>query len=258
MKKSVAALSAAFAVALLVGCTSPAPDPAPDQASEPAESATPSAEPTPDGWVAPAECEALDLTPGVSLAGADLGACVATALSSYGSGREWVESSSGTGEVVFRYDPEFEMQGTVQTSTGPMTLTFLDGTMWIDSGAGPVKGDVNSSDQEEMLAGLAGELYRIYSDPAMAADLISAGPTWTVGAEEDVTLGNGESVRAFPIVVAAPFTWNEFPVADSLVWFASDWTPVGVRGTVSLMGQSETTTQTFYDLGEPVEIVPVG
>lgn len=255
MKKPAIVVTTLVGLSLLAGCSSTTES---GSQAEPAPATSDStAAPVEDAWTAPSECTALDLTPATSLSGTDLGACVATALSSYGSGREWVETSTGSGEVVFRYTPDFEMQGTVQTATGPMSMTYIDGTMWIDQGSGPVKGDLNSSNQEEMIAGLAGELYRIYSDPAMAADLISSGATWTVGAEEDVTLGNGEVVRAFAISVDAPFTWNEFPVNESLVWFAADWTPVGVRGTASMMGMTETTTQTFYDLGEPVEIIPV-
>lgn len=255
--KIAAALALSGVVLLLAGCTAPA-DPAEETPAPSAAASVPPGDTSASSWVAPQECLSLDLTPDATIDGAALGGCVSTALSSHGSGREHVESSSLTGEIAFQYSPDFQMSGEVQSADGPMTLTYVDATMWIDRGDGPVKGDVTSSDPEEQLIGFAGEMYRIFSDPAMAADLIAAGSAWIVGAEEDVELGNGETIRAFPIVASAPFSWNEIPVQDSLVWFAADWTPVGVRGTVSMMGVTETTTQTFYDLGEPVEITPIG
>lgn len=256
MKTRIAALGAA-GMLLLTGCSTGGGD-GTAASGEPKPSASASATEAAKAWTAPDACTALDLTVGASIDGTALGACVSTALVSYGSGREYVETSTSAGEVVFRYDPDFEMQGDVETADGPMQLTFLDGVMWVDHGNGPVRGDIESEDMDEMMAGLAGEMYRMYSEPTMTAELIAASASWLVGAEEDVTLGNGEVVKAFPITSAAPFTWNEIPVEQSIAWFAADWTPVGVRGTVSMMGMTETTTQTYYDLGADVEITPVG
>lgn len=254
MRMMIAALAAA-GMLTLVGCSAPAEGDV-EPSKKPSAETSADADPADPGWTAPEECSSLDLNVGATLAGSALGECVAQSLVSFGSGRETVQTSTNTSEVAFRYDPDFEMQGETKTTDGSMRLTYVDGTMWVDDGSGPVKGDVDSDDMDEMLAGLTGEMIRIFADPAMTADMVARGAEWVVGEQVDVELGNGETVRAFPIDVAAPYTWNEMPVQEHVVWFAEGWVPVGGRGTVATMGMTETTTQTYYDLGEPVEITP--
>lgn len=258
-RKSVSALLAVTAMVALAGCSAPAE---PDASRAPTESspasAAPEASAEPQGWAAPESCDALDLTPGASLTGMALGECIAAGLISFGSGKEHVDGGTMSGEIGFRFDPDFEFQGTVDSNGEPMTMTFIDNVMWIDRGDGPVRGDVSSENLDEQMVGVAGELYRIYSDPTQHADLMSASPAWTVGGLEPLTLGNGETRNGIRVSSAAPFTWNEVPVDEYHVWFAEDRSPLGNRATISMMGITDTTTQTFYDLGEPVEITPVG
>ena len=254
---TAAALAALGIVVVLSGCAaSETPtQKTPDAVAETPAAEDPSDEPT---WAAPAICQDIDLTPDVIVPGSVLGGCVAEALPSFVTGKEFVETSMQSGEVVFRYrGTELDMQGGSDGDAGTTQFTMLDGTMWMDSGSGWVKGDVNSDDQEAQMIGATAEIFRTYADPVHYADLISAGAEWRVGAAESVTLGNGENIEAYPIAVTAPFTWNDIPVTASLAWFAEGWVPVGVRGTVEMFGMTETTTQTWYELGEPVEIVPV-
>lgn len=264
MTKTAGIALTALAVLLLAGCSgapaaseSETPTAAPTVDAAPTATATPTPEPA--GWTAPAECTAMDTSPGASVTGAELGACLQKALSSFGTGRETITGAELGGEIRFRYTPDFEFQGSLETGDGPVEITFLDSTMWIDSGNGPIKGDPESSDPDEQMAGITGELYRVFSDPSFAGDLIAASPTWTVAsARESITLANGETVSATRITSDAPFSWYDLPVQKYVVWFADDWTPVGSEGTASFFGASSTITQHYYDLGEPVEITPVG
>lgn len=264
MTKTAGFALTAFTVLVLAGCSgAPAATESETPASAPAVSAaaTPSATPTPEpaGWTAPDECTAIDVSPGATVSGDELGACIQTALSSFGTGKETISGAELGGEIQFRYTPDFEFQGSLETGDGPVEITFLDGTMWIDSGSGPVKGDAESADPDEQMAGITGELYRVFSDPSFAGDLIAASPTWTVAsAQESITLANGEAVPATRITSDAPFSWYDLPVQKYVVWFADDWTPVAAEGTASFFGASSTVTQQYYDLGEPVEITPVG
>lgn len=264
MTKTAGFALTALAMLVLAGCSgapaaseSETPDAAPTASASPTASATPTPEPA--GWTAPEECTGIDVSPGAAVAGEALGACMQKALSSYGTGRETISGEELGGEIEFRYVPDFEFQGSLETGDGPIEITFLDGTVWIDSGEGPVKGDTASSDPEEQMAGVAGELYRVFSDPSFAGDLIAASPTWTVAsAQESITLANGDTVVATRITSDAPFDWYDLPVQRYVVWLAEDWTPVGSEGTASFFGSSSTITQHYYDLGEPVEITPVG
>ncbi|MGP6169810.1 hypothetical protein ACTU6U_14050 [Microbacterium sp. A196] len=242
-------------LALVTACSAPEPDEKPVNGTEAAQ---PTASAADVAWASPVECTTLDLTPGATLDGQGLGACVQTALSSYGSGRESIAGGTGTGEIVFRYTPRFEFQGTLTTSEGDVHMTFIDDSMWIDRGAGWIRGDVTSEDLEEQMAGVAGELYRVFSDPSMAAEMIGSSPTWVVGPVEDFPLGDGTVSSSHRITSSAGFSWNEIPISQYSVWFEADWTPTGSEATIQMMGISDTTRQTYYDLGEPVEITPVG
>lgn len=264
MTKTAGFALTALAALLLAGCSAtPAPSESDTPAAAPTASASPtaSATPTPEpaAWSAPEECTAIDVSPGATVTGDELGACIQTALSSFGTGKETISGAELGGEIRFQYTPEFEFQGSLETGDGPIEITFLDGIMWIDSGDGPVKGDPESTDPDEQMAGITGELYRVFSDPSFAGDLIAASPSWTVASAPDsITLANGDTVSATRITSDAPFSWYDLPVQSYVVWFADDWTPVGSEGTASFFGASSTITQHYYDLGEPVEITPAG
>ncbi|MDA4891357.1 hypothetical protein PFZ55_31200 [Streptomyces sp. MS2A] len=251
--------------ALLAGCTATAPAPTGSPSADastpsplPNATLTPTPTPSEKTWASPAECAALPLSPGAAYDGATLGACVAMALRSTGSGLETIRSGSQNGEVRFRYAPDFEMQGTIDDAEGSMEVTYIDGQMWIDRGTGPIAGDVTSADPEVMIAGIAGELTRIFADPAATVDLIAASPTWTVQEPAPVELPNGTTVDAYRIVSDAAFSWGGVGVDAYELWYSDGWVPVGATGTVSFLGLTETATQYYHDLGSPVEITPVG
>ncbi|QIM16044.1 hypothetical protein G7067_05815 [Leucobacter insecticola] len=215
--------------------------------------------------VVPKSCSSLDLDLGAEFAGEPLSQCVAEALRSFGSGKEQVIGSNldGTsgdlfGEIEFSYDPDFAMKGTLNPDTEAVSLTYIDGVMWIDSGQGLVKGDVGSSDPMEMITGQTAELYRLFSDPSMTRDLIAANPSWVVDdAMALKDLPDGTQVEAYRIENAAPFTWQGIQVKEYILWYAADWIPVGNLGGLEFEGlYSGTTTQTYYDLGQPVTIEP--
>lgn len=254
--------TAAIAAATLglVGCSS---DEAP-QSKSATSAETDSAAETPAELPAagirevPEACAELELALGAQLEGVALGECVSQALSSYGTGKMEI-SGETTGEVEFSYDPDFSVQGELQSPTGPVKLAYVDGEMWIDSGSGPVKGDAESAVLEEQLAAVAGELTRMYADIEQTVQLIQAQPVWRVAEDfETVELRDGELVEAYKIVSGGAFSWHEIPVSELTVWYGEDWVPLSTKATVEMMGMRSTNGQRFYDLGEPVTIVPLG
>lgn len=261
MRKRWVTLTMAAALAAFAGCAE-ADGSARGEAGStatPAEGAPVEAG-TDDGsaWSAPASCRSLPLEPGGTLPGGALGECVSRALRSFGSGKERVRSPELDGEISFTYDPDFAFQGGGRTSSGFVEMTYVDQTMWVDRGEGPVRGDVASDDLEEQMVGVAGEMYRIFADPSMTADLIAASRSWRVAAKLDRrTLPDGERVAAHRIASTAPFRWHDIPVEEFVVWFAPDWTPVGTQASIRLGGTVSTSAQDFYDLGEPVTIAPM-
>ena len=209
-----------------------------------------------EGREVPASCAALTLAPGSVLDGTGLGDCVSQALASFGSGTMQTIGDP-YGEVDFTYDPDYSFRGEFTGPDGPISLTFVDGVMWVDTGSGPVKGDTESADPEEQMAGVAAALYRVFSDPAQTASLVAAQPNWTVQqARDQVSLPDGSTVESFKIVSDGPFVWNEIPVAEYILWYGDDWVPVGSQASMTVMGQSAINSQKYYDLGAPITIAP--
>lgn len=259
--------------AVLTACSSAAPPETPTAQSEAPSSIQPSAsapvaEPSPSAVETPtasptaeaerevpASCAGVPLTLGADLKGADLGGCVADALRSFGSGRMNLSSDTVSGTVDFTYAPDYAFHLAGESSGQKVDLTYVDGQIWLDQGQGPVKGDTGSGDQQEQLAGVTGELYRIFSDPAMTADLIAASAMWRIDPEKATReLPSGETVEAYRITNAEPFAWQSMPVQEFILWYGDDWTPVGAQGTLTVADQSSTLTQTFFDLGADITI----
>ncbi|MEZ7005517.1 hypothetical protein [Streptomyces sp. AD55] len=246
------------AVSLGLGVTACGADTAePRAADEKPATETTAAPPSKQAWQAPQSCTGLTLEPGATLDGTPLGQCVSEALSSYGSGKMHITADT-YGDVEFTYDPTYNFQGELTGPDGPVKMVFLDGTMWIDQGDGPVKGDKDSDDPQEQLVAATGELYRVFSDVTYTAEMVRSQPVWKVDdAKDTIELPNGETAEPYRITSDGAFTWNGFPVKDFVLWFAEDWTPVGDQATVEVAGAQATHTQHFYDLGEPVHITPL-
>lgn len=206
----------------------------------------------------PTVCAALDLSLGAQLDGDPFGECVSLALASFGSGKMKI-SGETTGEFEFTYAPDYNVQGEITSSTVPVRIAFVGNDMWIDSGNGPIKGDPNSENSEEVMAAVAGELTRQYADLRQTAELMQGQPIWNIAdTKESITLANGDLVDAYRIVSASPFEWNGIPIAEFVAWFDDGWVPLSTQATVEIMGMAGTNSQHFYDLGEPVTITALG
>ena len=206
----------------------------------------------------PEVCTSLNLAVGAQLDGGPLGDCVAQALASFGSGKMQIAGDS-VGEFEFTYEPDFNVQGELQSPTGVTKVALVGTEMWVDTGGGPVKGDPNSENPEELMAALAGELTRQYADLTQTALLIQAQPVWHIDdSKSAVTLPNGEEAEGYRIVSAGSFEWNGVPVTEFVVWFGDDWVPLATQASMSMMGVNSTNSQSFYALGEPVTIRPLG
>lgn len=260
MRRLPATVAAFVVAAVLAGCTPEEPAPSATTAPSPTPTPTATADATPapepaDGWSAPASCTSIPLTAGGTIAGSALGPCIEQAFSSFGSGRVALSSAAISGTVSFTYAPAVSFQAALETGDGPLELTFVDGMTWVDYGDGPIRGDRDSDVLDEQMASVAGDLYRVFSDPAFAADLIGASPEWIVEAATDRIPAAGEPVTAHRIVSAEPFAWFDIPIQEYAVWVAPDWTPVAAESTSDFLSARTTVTQEFHDLGEPVTIV---
>jgi hypothetical protein len=205
----------------------------------------------------PSECDEVELSPGASVAGQALAACVVAYSSAAGSGHEYLLSGDSSGEIDFVYGDQPQMAGTMTSADGTTSFVLTQEESWITVDGAWVRGDTASSDPDEVLAGTVGAAYRAAADPALGASMISAAPSWTVQTDQDViALPDGSEVHAWRLQPDAPFAALGGQVLEMVVWLGPDHTVVGNQATVDVGGIQTTTLQQYTSWGVPVDIAP--
>ncbi len=263
IRASAVLLSVLLGGAGLAGCTSGAPAETGASPVASSETSDPPARDTAVGATVegqlPDTCAALSLTPGGQLSGAAFAPCLSDVLAGFGSGRLLLTGPALSGDLAVAFGEGDSFQGALTDAQGPMTITLLDGTLWIDRGTGAVRGDVNSEDPQAQRVGIAGELYRSYADVHYLTDMIAAQPTWTVAEEtEPLATPAGDIVNAYRIDSDGAVALNGLSVDGYTLWLAEDWTPLASRASLTLDALAGEYRLEFVDLGAPVDIHPVG
>ncbi|SJN37075.1 hypothetical protein FM104_09460 [Microbacterium esteraromaticum] len=257
-KIHVAIIGAVAGVLLLAGCSPATSDPqktveqtTPQQ--EPAEQ-----EPAADDYVMPDECMVLALQPGVSIDGPSVAQCAVVVLDGYGSGRQSIEGDELEGDVSFTYaDDDYSYAGTVTADGDTFDITYTGRQTWIERGDGAVRVDAGSDTMNPADATRA-ELWEIIANPSISAALINTGGMWPVGEPQTITLGDGSTVNAYPVASPAPITAGDVQAQDLTIWFTEQAVPVAIEADVAYRGLDSNFRTTFFDLGSPVTIDPVG
>ena len=224
-------------------------DAGPEPSAEPSTTAGPddeaSAEVTEDGDT-PAACTGVTTDPRALTAGDALGECIVTAMVAAGSGKMTVSADDGTPptEVAFRYDPELSL-----VTTGPdFSFVVVDDTAWMNVG-GQWHREGDGSPMGELVSDGLGAL-RAFSDPRASAAVIGACPEW----ESSGLITHADAGNAIAYECTAPFEAIGVTMSDYRIVVRPDFLGIESVGTGTFMGFTTTTTQTFRDWGEPVEI----
>lgn len=254
---------AALTALTLAACTSGAPTPDDgattatstdpvDQATEDSTEESTGTDEEPDG-VAIGECEGILLEAGAELDGTDLGACMSAAMLAAGSGAHVVENSTGTSYAQYEWTPEFSMhvEGEVE-----VVIRGDDGWM-LTPESGWVRGDTGSADPEEMMAGTMVELVRAFGDPRSIGSML-AQTDWTI--VENGSVPSSEALADIAWLLEPTGSIEMFGVSasDVQLWLGADYLGVYYVATASAMGITDTTSNTFTQWGEPVDIPDVG
>jgi hypothetical protein len=245
-----------LAALLLTGCTSsgastetPATETAgssptgADTSAEPAASADTAAAPAP-------ECEGILFESGAVIPGEQLGECMAAAMLAAGSGTHRVDSSDGTSSTVqFEWTPQFSMSADGDL---PLVVRGDDGWAMLPE-TGWVRADEGSTDPQVMLATAAVKLTRVFGDPRTLGAAM-AQTDWRVIGETSVPVADAVADVAWQLEPAGAFLMLGIAITDYQLWLGSDYLGAYAVGTAAVGDISATTSNTFLQWGEPVEI----
>ncbi|WP_407319640.1 hypothetical protein UQW22_04230 [Isoptericola halotolerans] len=177
--------------------------------------------------------------------GSELSTCLAALFQAWGSGREYMDDGTTTGDVEFVYTEDVRSFDVVLHGDATGRLRVVGEDSWFDGGAGWQPDEV------------MGPLYAVLSSPEALFEVVAPDSTWTVqGERELLTLPSGDDVEAWAVVLDEGYDLGDVSVEEWTLWFADDVTPVGNSGTSSVWGTSATSTQIFYDLGADIVIEP--
>lgn len=223
-----------------------------DTTTEPTPEATETTAPT--DAVALPECEGILFETGAEIGGQLLADCMSAAMFAAGSGSHIVESSDGSpaSHVDFEWTPQFSMY-----AQGEATYVVTGDEGWVQMDGRWVRGDQTSSDPEEVIAGAVVELVRTFGDPRVMTsaftqtvwDVVEEGPVPTTGAVSDT---------AWLLEPQGTFEMLGVTVTGAQLWLGTDYLGVYYVATGSFSGISATSSNTFTQWGEPVEIPDVG
>ncbi|WP_420114960.1 hypothetical protein [Pseudactinotalea sp.] len=260
-RSPAAAVAAACLIAALTACGigSDIPDQPPNPTTEPETpeaTTTGDQDPTDDDpapATAPPECDGILFGTDQEIDGMVLGDCMAAAMLAAGSGAHVVENSTGTSYAQYEWTPDFSMhvQGEVE-----VVLRGDDGWMRTETG-GWVRGDVNSADPEEMMAGTMVELVRAFGDPRAIASVL-AQTSWLMNGQESVPDDEALADTAWLLEPTGTIEMFGVTATDVQLWLGADYLGVYFVATASAMGVSDTTSNTFTQWGQPVEIPDPG
>lgn len=261
-----AVLPLALGAALLVGCSSTqgpdagagadtgdAAETVTGPGAEPTASVDPDLDPGVDAGADPselAECTGIAFEAGAEIAGPQLGACLTAAMVAAGSGTHRVDEDTGRSSLVhFQWTPEFSM-----SVEGDAPIVVRGDTGWVDMGpAGWVQADPGSSDGQVVLATAIVEASTAFADPRVIGGVLGQSD-WRVIGEAPVPATDAVAESAWHLEAIAPVPFGPVSISDYQLWLRGDYLAAYASATGTFGGITATTTNTYLQWGEPVEI----
>lgn len=198
------------------------------------------------------ECEGIIFESNAVIEGKKLADCIVAAMLAAGTGTHRVESSAAPPTVVdFLWDPDFSMN----VREGQNSVIIKGNTGWYKGDNGKwIQEEDHSLDPDVNLANAIIKLTRAFSNPLVLRDYFASSPTWIVVGEESVPADDAVSDIAWHLVPEAPINYNGVILTDVGIWLTSNYLAAYYISTASMMGITDTTSNTFLQWGEKVEI----
>ncbi|WP_107840861.1 hypothetical protein [Metasolibacillus meyeri] len=199
----------------------------------------------------PASCEGLLFAKEAVIEGKKLAACMGDAMLAAGSGSHKVISSTGTSKVDFEWNPDFSMYVESEDSS-----VIIDGdTGWMNiPDRGWIEETDEPSDGEEVIASNVVKLTRILGHPLVIAENFAQSPTWHVIEQGPVPDADAFVDTAWHLAPEGPIHLGGAVLTDVQLWVTNNYLGAYYIATATISGISDTTSNTFIQWGEPVNI----
>ncbi|MFJ7936582.1 hypothetical protein [Sporosarcina sp. NPDC096371] len=199
----------------------------------------------------PQSCEGIVFEIGRTIEGKKLAACMRDAMIAAGSGSHKVQTSTATSKVDFNWTPDFSMH--VETEDTAVILKGNYGWMKLP-GSGWIEEKDNPLDVDEVIASNTIKLTRIFGNPEMISGNFRGSKTWRVVEQGAVPDEEAFVDTAWHLVPEETIQMDGVVLTDIHLWLTSNYLGAYYIATASVAGISETTSNTFLQWGEPVEI----
>lgn len=141
------------------------------------------------------------LEQGATVSGSDLGTCLGDYLVAAGTGHGEAHTDGGTSST----DWQLADDGVYASSTGAAGQFVVTPTSgWAKIDGAWVEGDITSENANTSLAGVALQLFQVYSSPDTLPIMAASAGEFTV-AKASVQLENGSSRDMWTLTATAPF-----------------------------------------------------
>ncbi|KOS59896.1 hypothetical protein FJQ98_15600 [Lysinibacillus agricola] len=199
----------------------------------------------------PVSCEGILFETGAVIDGKNLATCMGDAMVAAGSGSHKVISSNATSKVDFKWTPDFSMYVESEDST-----VIVDGDKgWMKiPGGGWVEETDEPNDADEVIASNVVKLTRVFGYPLTIAENFAQSPTWHVVEQGPVPDADAFVDTAWHLAPEGPINVGGAVLTDVQLWVTSNYLGAYYIATATISGLSDTTSNTFLQWGEPVDI----
>lgn len=201
---------------------------------------------------APLKCEGIIFESNAVIEGTKLANCMMAAMLAAGTGTHRLESTAEPAAIVdFLWDPDFSLN----VREGENSVIIKGNTGWVKNDKGKwIQEEDNSLDPEIQLANIIIKMVRAFSNPMVLRDYIELSPTWIVVGEESVPAEDAVTDIAWHLVPKGPIHLDDITLTDVGLWLTSGYLGAYYVSTSSGMGFTVTSSNTFLQWGEKVEI----
>lgn len=197
------------------------------------------------------QCKDITFKQDAIINGNALSLCMMDTMLAVKTGSHFVQSSTGSSNVDFKFEPQFSMH----VESGDLSVIIHDNTGWFQQQDGKwIEEDETSSDMEVVLATNVIKSTRAFSHPYTMTQYLAAVSEWKVVDFAQVPDNKAFVEKAWKLVPIGDVNFEGITLTDVELWITDEFLGAYYIATSTVAGMSETTSNTFIQWGRPVTI----